>query len=72
MAGPSGVRAVIEVGLTTTTSSPRARRTVTVAPLWKFVPVMVTRVPPVVGPVFGATLPIVARQRVRERLRQRG
>src|SRR3954469_171642 len=57
--GPSGVRAVIEVGLTTTTSVAARAPKVTVAPVWKFVPVMVTNVPPDVGPLFGEMLPIV-------------
>src|SRR5881227_378061 len=57
--GPSGVRAVIEVALTTVTSVAGSAPKITVAPLWKFVPVIVTAVPPVVGPLFGETLLIV-------------
>jgi hypothetical protein len=61
---PAGVVHVICVGLTTTTfvaealPSPPCRPApnVTVAPVAKFVPVMVTAVPPAVDPLFGETL----------------
>jgi hypothetical protein len=53
---PAGAVAVIEVLLTTTTLVAAALPNVTVAPAAKFVPVMVTAVPPVVGPLFGLTL----------------
>ena len=53
---PAGVVAVIWVALTTTTLVAAAAPNVTVAPVAKFVPVMVTAVPPAVDPVFGETL----------------
>jgi hypothetical protein len=56
---PAGVVAVIDVLLTTTTFVAAALPNVTVAPVAKFVPVMVIAVPPVVGPLFGLTLATV-------------
>jgi hypothetical protein len=53
---PAGVVAVICVALTTTTLVAAAVPNVTVAPVEKFVPVMVTAVPPAVEPPFGDTL----------------
>jgi hypothetical protein len=53
---PAGAVAVIEVLLTTTTLVAAAAPNVTVAPVAKLVPVMVTAVPPPVDPVFGDTL----------------
>jgi hypothetical protein len=53
---PAGVVAVIVVAFATTTLLAWAEPNVTVAPEAKLVPVMVTGVPPVVDPVFGATL----------------
>ena len=53
---PAGVVAVIDVALTTTTFVAAALPNVTVAPVAKFVPVIVTAVPPAVGPLFGLTL----------------
>jgi hypothetical protein len=53
---PAGVVAVIEVLLTTTTLVAAAPPNVTVAPDAKFVPVIVTAVPPDIEPVFGETL----------------
>ena len=53
---PAGVVAVIWVALTTTTLVAAAVPKLTVAPLAKFVPVMVTIVPPAAGPIFGETL----------------
>jgi hypothetical protein len=53
---PAGVVAVICVALTTTTLVAGAAPNVTVAPAAKFVPVMVTAVPPAVDPPFGDTL----------------
>jgi hypothetical protein len=53
---PDGVVAVIDVLLTTTTLVAAVLPKVTVAPEAKFVPVMVTAVPPATGPVFGLTL----------------
>src|SRR5262249_41081923 len=55
-AAPAGVVAVICVPLTTTTFVAAAPANVTVAPLTKFVPVMVTAVPPAAGPLLGVTL----------------
>ena len=52
---PAGVVAVIEVLLTTTTLVAAVLPNVTVAPAAKFVPVIVTLVPPTVEPVFGDT-----------------
>jgi hypothetical protein len=46
----------MDVLLTTTTLVAAADPNVTVAPDTKFVPVMVTAVPPVVGPLLGDTL----------------
>jgi hypothetical protein len=46
----------MDVALTTTTLVAAAVPNVTVAPATKFVPVMVTAVPPAVGPLFGLTL----------------
>jgi hypothetical protein len=53
---PAGVVAVICVPLTTTTLVAALLPNVTVAPAAKFVPVIVTAVPPAVGPVLGDTL----------------
>ena len=53
---PAGVVAVICVPLTTTTFVATVPPNVTVAPATKFVPVIVTAVPPAWGPLFGATL----------------
>jgi hypothetical protein len=53
---PAGVVAVILVLLTTTTLVAAALPNVTVAPLAKLVPVIVTAVPPEVDPLFGETL----------------
>jgi hypothetical protein len=53
---PAGVVAVIVVLFTTTTFVAAALPNVTVAPAAKFVPVIVTAVPPAVEPVFGETL----------------
>jgi hypothetical protein len=53
---PAGVVAVIDVLLTTTTLVAAVLPNITVAPLAKLVPVMVTDVPPATGPVFGLTL----------------
>ena len=53
---PAGVVAVIVVLFTTTTLVAAALPNVTVAPAAKFVPVMVTAVPPATGPWFGVTL----------------
>jgi len=52
----AGVVAVIEVLLTTTTLVAAVPPNVTVAPLTKFVPVIVTPVPPAVDPLLGLTL----------------
>ena len=52
---PAGVVAVICVPLTTTTFVAAAPPNVTVAPVAKFVPVIVTAVPPAVDPLFGDT-----------------
>jgi hypothetical protein len=52
---PAGVVAVIWVPLTTTTLVAAVPLNVTVAPAAKFVPVIVTTVPPAVGPLFGDT-----------------
>jgi hypothetical protein len=51
----AGVVAVIWVPLTTTTLLAAAVPNVTVAPAAKFVPVIVTFVPPTTGPLFGDT-----------------
>jgi hypothetical protein len=53
---PAGVVAVMLVLFTTTTFVAAAEPNVTVAPEAKFVPVIVTAVPPVVGPLLGDTL----------------
>jgi hypothetical protein len=50
---PAGVVAVILVELTTETPVVELPPIVTVAPLTKFVPVMLTLVPPAVGPELG-------------------
>jgi len=47
---------VMEVLLTTTTLVAAVPPIVTVAPVTKLVPVMVTLVPPAVDPLFGETL----------------
>jgi hypothetical protein len=52
----AGVVAVILVLLTTTTLVAAVPPNVTVAPVAKFVPVIVTAVPPAAGPFFGDTL----------------
>jgi hypothetical protein len=51
----AGVVAVIEVEFTKVTPVAAVPPKVTVAPLTKFVPVMVTAVPPMSGPLVGAT-----------------
>jgi len=56
---PAGVVAVICVAPTTTTFVAALLPNVTVAPAAKFVPVMVTDVPPAAGPLFGDTLATV-------------
>jgi len=56
---PAGVVAVICVALTTTTFVAAAAPNVTVAPAAKFVPVIVTGVPPAAEPRFGETLATV-------------
>jgi hypothetical protein len=53
---PAGVVAVIDVLLTTTTLVAAVAPNFTVAPAAKFVPVIVTAVPPAAGPLFGLTL----------------
>ena len=53
---PAGVVAVICVALTTVTLVAAVVPNVTVAPVAKFVPVIVTAVPPAVEPLFGETL----------------
>jgi hypothetical protein len=53
---PTGVVAVIEVLLTTVTPVAAAAPNVTVAPAAKFVPVIVTAVPPAVEPLLGLIL----------------
>ena len=50
---PDGVVAVIEVLFTTTTLVAADVPNVTVAPVEKLVPVIVTAVPPAVGPLVG-------------------
>lgn len=52
---PAGVVAVMDVLLATTTLVAAVEPNVTVAPEAKFVPVMVTAVPPRVEPVLGDT-----------------
>jgi hypothetical protein len=53
---PAGVVAVIDVVLTTTTLVADILPNVTVAPAAKFVPVIVTAVPPAVVPLAGFML----------------
>jgi hypothetical protein len=53
---PAGVVALIVVLLTTDTLVAAVLPNVTVAPAAKFVPVIVTAVPPTVGPLLGLTL----------------
>jgi len=53
---PAGVVAVIVVLFTTTTFVAAVLPNVTVAPAAKFVPVIVTGVPPATRPLFGDTL----------------
>ena len=53
---PAGAVAVMLVLLTTTTFVAAVPPNVTVAPAAKFVPVIVTAVPPAAGPLFGLTL----------------
>ena len=53
---PAGVVAVIVVLFTTTTLVAEADPNVTVAPAAKFVPVIVTAVPPATTPLLGDTL----------------
>jgi hypothetical protein len=53
---PAGVTAVIEVGLTTLTPVAATPPIVTVTPLTKPVPVIVTEVPPAIGPKVGDIL----------------
>ena len=53
---PAGVVAVMVVPFTTTTLVAAVGPNVTVAPAAKFVPVIVTAVPPDVDPLFGDTL----------------
>ena len=53
---PAGVVAVMVVLFTTTTLVAAVPPNVTVAPAAKFVPVIVTAVPPDVDPLFGETL----------------
>jgi hypothetical protein len=53
---PAGVVAVIVVLFTTTTFVAALLPNFTVAPLAKFVPMIVTAVPPATGPLFGDTL----------------
>jgi hypothetical protein len=52
---PAGEVAVIEVELTTVTAVAGAEPKSTIAPLAKPVPLMVTLVPPLAGPVAGLT-----------------
>jgi hypothetical protein len=53
---PAGVVAVMVVLFTTTTLVAAVPPNVTVAPVAKFAPVIVTAVPPAAGPLFGLTL----------------
>jgi hypothetical protein len=53
---PTGVVAVIVVLFTTTTFVAAVPPNFTVAPAAKFVPVIVTAVPPATDPLFGLTL----------------
>src|SRR5260370_336075 len=55
----AAVVAVICVALTTTTFVAPVPPNVAVAPVTKFVPVMVTAVPPAAAPLLGLTLPTV-------------
>jgi hypothetical protein len=55
----AGVVAVIDVLLATVTPVAAVPPKVTVSPAAKFVPVMVTPVPPLVGPELGETEPTV-------------
>src|SRR5204863_9694461 len=55
----AGVLAVIDVALATLTFVAAVPPKATVAPLTKFVPLIVTDVPPAIGPLLGATLVIV-------------
>ena len=55
-AEPAGVVAVIWLGLTTVTAVAAALPKLIVAPARKFVPLMVTAVPPPVGPLVGEML----------------
>jgi hypothetical protein len=52
---PAGVVAVMDVLLTTTTLVAAVPPNVTATPVAKFVPVIVTAVPPALGPLFGDT-----------------
>jgi hypothetical protein len=58
---PAGVAAVIVVPFTTTTFVAAVLPNFNVAPVAKFVPVIVTAVPPAVDPLFGLTLLTVGR-----------
>jgi hypothetical protein len=60
----AGVVAVIVVLFTTVTLVAAVPPNVTVAPAAKFVPVIVTAVPPAVDPLFGATLSTVGEEPV--------
>jgi hypothetical protein len=53
---PAGVVAVMVAPFTTVTVAAAMFPNVTVAPAAKFVPVIVTAVPPAVDPLFGVTL----------------
>ena len=53
---PVGIMAVIWVSLSTETIVAAVEPNVTVAPVTKFVPVMLTEVPPDVDPLLGLTL----------------
>ena len=50
---PAGVVAVIEVELTTVTLGAATPPSVTVAPVWKLAPLMVTPAPPAISPEVG-------------------
>jgi hypothetical protein len=63
---PAGVLAVICVPLATTTLVAAVPPKVTAAPAAKFVPVMLTAVPPAVDPLFGARLLTVGGDGVRK------
>ncbi len=54
-AAPEGVVAVMEVPFTTVTFVAAVLPNITVAGATKFVPVIVTDVPPASGPTFGVT-----------------